>query len=349
MSRKKEKSTQKIRYEVDPLNQLVMIEPFSPISPLRKKMVVEGKFEVDNKNNLSYYICSRQKKKLDEEVLHKIDFEGKWSLDENHDLKFSLDESKTQVFGDSLVIKGDIINKSKDSLGFSYLERISPNKIKRRQIDLKGLWNADKNNRLNFSVSRETGSDDKLIFNNTWQVSKNNELFYTYLKRDLNRKIKSERSFGIKGYWQIYKERLVYKFLGNSKSQFEFSASLETANLYPDDNKIKYQIGIKIKTKDGQKDIKKDVVLFGALKIKRDLSIDFEMGYPNKKVAIQFIVTRKINRDNSLSLILKDHDNEPIGLELILTRKFLKTGEFFLEVGRAGSEKKIEAGVRIPF
>ena len=50
---------QKLTYKVDPLNRLVITEPFAPNSPLYKKVVLDGKFTIDKDNSLIYHLTSR--------------------------------------------------------------------------------------------------------------------------------------------------------------------------------------------------------------------------------------------------------------------------------------------------
>ena len=57
---------------------------------------------------------------------------------------------------------------------------------------------------------------------------------------------------------------------------------------------------------------------------------------------------KKINKNNQVSLTLVNQRSQPLGWEISLLGVIFKQGHFFIK-GKQGREKKIEAGVYIPF
>jgi len=352
MKKVNSKYSQKIKYEIDNLNRLIISKPYSPNSPLRKKTIVEGYFKSD-KNKLSYYIESRDKKIKGEIPLHKIVFSGKWSLVKDHNLRFTLNKSLTQIFGNTLELKGEIIKVDTRGLTFRLRKRTTPTKRNIEDIYLSGFWQADSNNRLVLNIRRRKEKDNmgNLIFEGVWSLNKKNQLIYRYERAGLKAKQKAEKTIIFNGYWQPGKRRLTYQLKNCRDSFFSFKASIRTSSLRADKDKIKYEVGIEYKTKrNRKKKIIRQINLFGRWKIRKDLSLDFEMKYPEEKFkALNFGSTWYIKNDKEIAAKLKNKKGEDIGFEVCFTKRFLKDSEFFARISKNSKNKKIETGVRIPF
>ena len=344
---KKKNPIHRIRYEVDSLNRLVFRKYSAPDGSLGKKITLEGKFKLDKGNRLSYYLKSP--KKLDDESppLHKISFSGRWSLTPNHDLKFTLEESRTQVFGDTLLLKGNLLKADAKTLIFALRKRRTPRGLKRNLLKLKGTWRCDKRNRLIFLIEKRKASPDKLIFQGAWEVDKRNALIYRYERPEGGRN--SLVVLGFKGFWQIDgKNRIGYLLEREGRSAFHFRVKLQTPNLRAKEGEIRYQVGIDLGAKKGK--LTRDVVLFGKWRFNRDLSVSFQIQYRDgRRHAINFEAKRKWRKKNEIGLKLFSRKGEDLGMEVIFSRRFFKDARTFIRLSRDAREKAADFGMRIPF
>ena len=112
---------QKVRYEPDPHNRLVLdiSGGKSGLSKFRK--VLDGRFRLDENNELSYHIKAPQYE--EESVPHQLKLRGAWSLTDNHDLSLTLDKWGRETFGDKLTLEGRIIGADANSLLFALTTR----------------------------------------------------------------------------------------------------------------------------------------------------------------------------------------------------------------------------------
>ena len=177
-------SKETIKYEVDPYNQLV-ISALCKTSNLPKfRQVLEGRFKLDKKNNLTYII----KKPLNNNTPHQFKLKGSWSLDKNNDLVLTLNKTTRESLGDKVTLKGQLKKATKDSLNFSLTTK-TKDKLSSYVIKLNGKWQADKYNQLTFNVKKEHSRHDILTLKGGWKLN-NNQITYTYKKSQLIRKQK---------------------------------------------------------------------------------------------------------------------------------------------------------------
>ncbi|MCK5305710.1 MAG: hypothetical protein KAJ66_01085 [Candidatus Omnitrophica bacterium] len=350
---KKTKVSQKIRYEVDELNRLVLSRPFALTSPLRKKRVVKGYFKAD-KNKLSYYISSKDKEAGDGLSCRKITFSGRWNFDKKHNLKLVLDSSSNQVFGDTLSLTGEIVKVDARGLNFRLRRRITPGKKQLNDIRLRGFWQADKSNRLVLMIRREKEEGStlgKLVFEGGWQVNGNNQLIYCFVRKNLKTKINETKTLIFKGNWQIKGSKLVYQLKGFKKSAFTFRACMKTPNQRAAEGKLRYQVGIEYRTAaDRKKRITRDIEFFGKWKVSRDLLLAFQLNQRSGRYkSFIFESTFFFNKNNDLTFKVKDSVSKGGGFEVCFKKRFIKNGELFLRLKKEKSGKWIEGAVRFPF
>jgi hypothetical protein len=323
------KARLKLHYRTDPLNRLVIENYQSPVSPLRKRVTIAGRFQIDPENSLAYIVSARQKLPAEINRLHKITFTGNWTLDAGQRLKFSLDESKTQVFGDTLVLRGEITRVTGKSIGFLLRERKTPRGFKRRLLRLKGCWQADSINRICFLLDN---TEDRLVFKNAWSLNRNNQIIY---RRD-----NTAAAIKFAGFWDINRRNRLSYFLEGTKTSLDFRATLQSPSLLSGSGKIKYRLGIAKK--------KRMLTLFGRWKWGKRSGLGFEVNYAaGKRKSIKFTFDRLISEKNKLKIELKSRTGKPLGAELVLSRRFLKQAEAFVRL--LPRERAVAAAVRIPF
>ncbi len=283
-----------------------------------------------------------------EEQPHKIRFTGKWALTPGHDLKFTLYKSRTQKSGDSLILKGNILSAKANELLFSMVTRGTDNRRFIKIVKLSGQWQADSSNRLKFLVQRYRQKPDALLFKGAWQVGKHYEIIYSYKKRQLKRKVAVEKTFALKGIWQISSKRQL-RFLveGDDSSAFDFKAMLQTPIIYAKKGEVRYRVGIGVSAK---REVIRKVTFFGKWRINRDLSLDFEVRYRLGEIHLShFKADYAIDSRNKLSFSLKNKEGKKLGVEVTFTRKFFKDAEAFIRLRHSIQERAAEAGVRMPF
>ena len=330
---------EKVRYEVDPHNRLVIKTTARKTSLPRFRKVLDGRFKVANDNTLTYHV----KAPIPDDIKapHQVKLRGKWSLTENHDLRLTLDKWRRQTFGDQLTLQGDIIDASKNSLLFAVTTRTKGNTQSIYTLKLQGSWQADRNNRLFFRVKREKARYDILTFDGIWKIGKNNQIIYQYQKAQLRRKLKKIHTLIFKGYWDIKdKTRLSYVIDRNTDSVFNFKTSLGIFK----DRYIKYEIGIGLSRKP--KPIKRTITLFGTWKIKKTVGLIFEAEYENKKIHdIVFGTEAKLTKKDVILFKLRNNINREIGAQLELSHKILRgDGQAFLRLLKSKRESAILVG-----
>jgi hypothetical protein len=332
---------QKFRYAVDPLNRLVITTPHSPQSPLKRVRTVEGTFRMGRENTLEWRARSRE-----DSPFHKITFKGHWNLTSDHRLQLTLDKSHTQVFGDTLVFKGLLGEPKASNLTFTLRGGRTPSGKGKRTLRLKGVWQADRQNRLTFLSERvKEQREHRITLSGAWEVGKNNILIYRYTQKALKKQTHEIRFSGV---WHILESRAIeYRLEGKGPSRFLFRVALRTPTLRAHQNKIPFRVGIQLKK---TKTLSRNITLLGTWKLRRKLELSFEMDYGNGKIRhIHFATTFYVNKKNQLTMRLNNKKGEPLNMEVVFTRKFWEDSEFFLRLRHGKPRTALEGGLRIPF
>lgn len=333
----------KNRYMIDEKNRLIIKRNQKSLSP-------QGRFSVDKANRLTYWLNEPSHWRRTYNLPNKVAFEGNWQLNENYDLQFNLTQKKDQSKDDCLVFKGEIFSVDRDTLAFEINSRDEEVQSHIRTLKLTGSWQADQLNRIIFLVSKK-GSPDTIALKGAWQINQNQQIAYTYEKTLLKRKTKVSHTLTFTGFWQIdSKNQLTYILEHSLKSRFDFRVQLESPNLYPKAGAIKYRIGIGLKQKGVQE--AKIIYLYGDWKFNRKLGLTYEMDCGEGRIErIEFGANIYLSKEDEVTFSLTNKRNEPLGINITLTHKFLKQNdaEAFLRLKKICRETGIEAGVRIPF
>jgi len=308
---------------------------------------IKGIFSVDKRNNLIYLVIESSAWRRHYKIPGKIEFQGKWSLNNNYDLVLDLQDSQKLDKG-KLVLKGKILDCQKNYLLFQTKTKPTGAKEAISFLKLRGFWQSDKFNRLTFEVTKKE-NPDILAFKGLWSVNKSQKIIYLYQKTNLITKRKIFQKLVFDGFWQISnKNRLRYVLTGNKNSFFDFRAYLQSNNLYPKKGVIKYRIGIGVKEQKKERIIS----LYGDWKFSRKLGLTFEMNYGGSQInRIQFASTINLNKENKIIFTLKDKNNRPLGLTLTFKRNLFphKDLEYFLRLKKQGKALYIGLGAAIHF
>lgn len=268
---------QKIRYEIDPYNRLVIDESGRKSRLSKYRKVVDGRFSLDKNNTLSYLIKAPISE--GENMPNQLKLKGEWSLTKDHNLRLTLDKQARETFGDSITLQGEILDVAKNSLLFAVTTLKKDGTRSTYVLNLEGLWQADENNRLSFRLRKESGKYDILTFNGVWAVNKNHQIVYEYEKADLMTKNRRSHALIFRGYWDIRKKtRISYVLSGGTDSAFSFEVK---AGIFKE-NYIKYEIGIKLS--DKAKEALRTVKLSGRWNFKKGTGLTFSIEYGDRKV-----------------------------------------------------------------
>lgn len=301
----------------------------------------EGEFEVLSDSRLAFLPQNQER---------KIILSGTWFLDDKHDLRFRVSEDSTKRFGKELVFKGEFLKAEAGELDFTYRTRTKEGKIAIRTFRFFGKWEADPNNRLTFVLNRSRGKTLALTLNGAWKINKRYQIVYTYRKEELKTKRKIQKRLVFRGYWEIAEKRRVsYVLEGDSQAKFRFRLAYSTPIILAKKNEIRFQIGIEVTGR--RRSATRDITLFGKWKLKRNLSLTFEVEYKKGLWhAIQFDAKYRLNSRSQIEAELFAKNGEDIGFALTISGQFLEAeGDAFLRLERSFQESRIEAGVQIPF
>jgi hypothetical protein len=260
---------------------------------------------------------------------------GTWSLTSNHDLSYVLEHTDDTKSGKTYKLSGKIKDVDANSLTFALDTKNPSTQDWEDTITLKGVWQADRFNRLVFNVKKESGPNDILTFKNTWTINKHHHLIYTYKRADLTRKHYKNHTLVFKGYWNIPDKRRVYYQLENQPNTgFEFSFG--GAKLKKNRIKLKLMIGARPQTKT--------ITLKGQWKVSPELGLGFDMEYENQKVHTALKADIALTGKNKFSLKLLEK-----GFGVKFTQKVLKNLDTFVAYDRKKEDYDMKLGIRVKF
>jgi len=260
----------------------------------------------------------------------RVALDGTWQLNEEHDLEFGVSASSVWFPGMTISFKTGIISAKSDKIVFSARLTDYGGGVMATALAFSGRWQADKNNRLTFGVTRSGGKTDRLVFEGAWQVGKNNEIFYEYSTQKLKTKEKKDFSFGLSGKWDLGSKRIAYKLEGAGDSVLIFSGSLETPSIRAKNGEIRYTVGMRFVLDGKEKQVIKSVAIHGTWKISSDLRIGFEIANSKaKKNVISFLVEKTILGNGKASIFLKTENGRDFGIELKVSKEFARDLEVF--------------------
>jgi len=327
-------------YQLDSQNNLIIKRKKQKITPC-------GYFKILPDNRLNFWLNESSGWRKRYNLPKRLEFEGKWNINPNHDLELYLYEDKDLLQKNPLVLRGEIISVQQDCVSFLIKTEEKGGVQKFKILKLNGLWQTDEYNRINFLVEKK-GTPDILIFKNTWQINSNQQITYAYQKVNLLTKSKTQHTIEFEGFWQINSsDKLTYILSGSNRSCFDFRIQNESLNLYPEDGKIKYRIGIGTKKEKTQ-----TISLYGTWKFSKKGALLFQMNYGNGQIkAIEFSPVINITKKDTVSFSLCNFKNQPLGITVNFSHRFLKEldAEIYLKIRNQLKEKAINLGVNIPF
>jgi hypothetical protein len=338
------------RYSLNKDNQLTL-----KVSPKKRPKVLPGELKIDRNNNLIYLVNRPSGWRKDLNIPSRIRLKGKWRLDASHNLVLEVAKQKKSATT-RFVLDVDIVKPQKHSLTFRVRTKPSRGRTKISLLTLRGSWRQDKFNRLVFDVGHRP-SAGSLTFKNTWKLDRHQQIIYTY------RKLKTKRKHTIRfeGSWRLTaKNRLGYILEGKaartkyrtkpsaSETDLNFRVHLQTPTIYPQEGKIKYRLGIGARKKGRNQTL----ILYGTWKLSRKVGLGFAMDYGKGRVEeMGFSFRLNLTKQDRIAIELKTRQEEPLGITLIFTRKFLakKAFEYFIRMKLSGKEPRFDLGTTLKF
>lgn len=327
----------KIGYSVNSFNQLVVKLPLEP-----QPKVLKGEFKTGRNNSLVYIINEPDKCQRQYGIPNRVEFEGKWQLSPEHNLVLNLKDDEG-FNKERLVIKGELFSSEGDSLTFKIKSKVSLSVTRISFLKLRGRWKADRFNRITFDISKKE-NPDILTFKGAWEMNKKQEVVYKYRKL----KTRAEKILVFKGYWDVLvRNKLRYVLRGKNKSRFDFKVYWGTKNIYPQEGKIKYRIGI------GAGRLREENIkaLYGDWKFGRKTGLSFEMKYGKRTRKVKFSTEVKMKDKRKVIVSLLGRRGSPLGINLIFKKEYLPEKDFnwFLKMKDSGRNKYIGVGGKLRF
>lgn len=323
----------KITYEIDPHNRLVAKRSGKLSGIARFRTCFDGTFKADGKNSLIF-----NTKVSDKNSAQQMKFKGIWSLDNDHNLVFTLNKWGQQIAGNKLTFAGEIVDLTGNEFVFSLETKQGESDYEIYFLRLGGRLALDNQNKLTFAVER--GKDPDIIkFSGSWQV-KNNQLVYEYEKRNSSQKKDMQRIM-IKGYWDIKEKYRLSYILDNKFNELQFRVSvgefIRKGNRYG----LKYDVGAGF----GSSRETKEIIIFGKWELKNGVGLVFEIEYEDgERNQINFNAKIALAQNYTFSIGLKDLQREDLGISLKLSRKIPGAGEGFVRFLSQKDEKAVEIG-----
>ena len=332
----------KNRYTVDKSNQLV-------IKQRNKKLLPKGRFSIDEKNRLAYWLNEPDGWRREYGLPQKIIFKGSWQLNQNYDLELLLDKTREQFAQDTLTLKGNIISTDRDALVFEIKTYDQNELLHIRILKLSVIWLTDETNRLSLLVKKSP--PDIITLEGKWEINKTQQITYSYEKTDLKTKDKTLKTLTFEGSWQISSaNKLTYILKHSQESKFDFRVQIETPTIYPKKGVIKYRVGIGIRKERPQEE--KIISLFGDWKFIRNLGLSYQMDYGRDDIhEIQFASEVNFDKRNSIIFALKNKKGERLGISVTFEHRFLQRldARAYLRLKKLKEASGIETGIRVPF
>lgn len=259
--------------------------------------------------------------------------QGSWRLTRDHVLEYRRQEGEEEI-----LLSGPLVRTEPLGLTFRVSQSSVDEDVIGRELTLRGRWQADDQNRLEFAVESRQGQGDSLTLEGAWQLGTGQEIVY--------RMAPSGRLLRFQGIWDVDENsQLVYTLERSSDSEFRFRGAFQTPSVLPKTGQIRYQLGAEV---EGRRRSGPAITLFGKWKLSRTLGLTLEMPCRDGRVrGIDFGADFSPDENGRIVVELQTRKGKPLGVEVTLSRRFAqKQGELFARLRRSLEETAVEGGVR---
>lgn len=319
----------KVRYETDPYNRLVVSERGLGVN--RQRRVIEGRFAVDGVNRLTYISKSPAGTG---EGPGEFRFSGSWSLTKVHELRYKFDAENRSGGRGAITISGEIIGSKGDCLAFAVTTKTLDGVTKTYILELSGAWSLDDSNRIVFSVSREGRHSDELVFDGRWAMGKDSSIRYRYER--------AAHEIVFRGAWRLGGPALaIFDLSGSTNSSFRFCGSIARC----ESDRVIFEIGAGVRKR--LRPAMKSIVINGRWKLSESAGLEFEGELSGGRLySVSFGASARLTDRETLELSLRAHPGgRDLGIKLELKRRMIKgDGSLFVRMIAGSEESAVTAG-----
>lgn len=268
---------------------------------------------------------------------------GRWKLDTDHVLTY-----RKEMGRESFTFEASLIAAEPAALVISFTEKQEDGKAVTRLAKLLGTWQANNANQIEFEVSRQSGQNDVLIFRGGWKIGNAHQIIYRWRQKSSNKKNRKLQTLTFRGWWDLSgDDRLVYTLEGSEDGNFRFRGAFQTPGILAKKGEIRYQLGAEA----GGKNKIRVITFFGKWKLSDRLELSFEMECADgRKHEMRFGAQFAAAPEFAVAARLIDKSGVPLGVEVILTKEFLRgQGAAFVRLKKTLEESALEAGVTLPW
>ncbi len=335
------RTKEKVSYEISPDNRLIIRKG----DLLGRRQVVDGTFTSAGGGRLVYQVKVPPAERRRMGVPARISLSGQWSLTENHDLRFSLDETGESA-GGKLVISGDIVGTEKGELTFAVATASAGSRRSVYLLHLGGCWQADERNRLCFRVGREEETG-VLTFEAAWEVNRRQQIVYRYRKSGPGRKKDGEREIVFAGTWDAGgRKRLGYWLDLKRRSGFEFRAEMEPLKVNGREGQVGFRLEIGLSRRNAP--VRRQVTLVGKWNFGAKGGVYFELAPSSPGLPARLLVggNRRMKGEREIEFDLSNGRGRIVAAGVVLKKKFFRDEALlYLKLRKEGAERAVEAAL----
>ena len=329
---------EKVRYETDPFNRLVVKSGRPGLA--RHRRVLDGNFKIGPGNSLEYHANTPIQDGAS--APYRVKLDGRWSVTKDNRLRYVIEAGSKSRESCDITITGAILEAKGDSLVFAAGTRTGDGTRKTYILELSGNWHADESNRLAFSVRRERGQSDTIAFSGSWRTAGDNGLIYRYEGPGHGRHGRRLHTIAFRGRWSVAGPAFVsYSLEAGSNSSFEFRASLGSCG--PDFARFELGAGVARRLRPAMKAL----ILYGNWRISRDSGLTFDIECADGRIySMEFGAEARLATGDRITFKLKDPAlGKGLGAELTLSHEMLGgDGSAFILMLKSSGESAVLVG-----
>jgi hypothetical protein len=158
---------------------------------------------------------------------NKVVVKGRWELDDSDTLTYKVSAERKDQYGEKVVFLGTFSDSESHSVSIQLDEKSYQSELQGASLALSGSWYINELNKLQFRVKRSGGDYDTLEFQGKWILDNHHTITYMQNERHLKRGLKRDHDFKLKGYWSSFSNgRLYYELNGSPEAPLSIAAGI---------------------------------------------------------------------------------------------------------------------------
>ncbi len=332
----------RVRYDIKPSRAHTPRRSRAKSIAASCKKVTESRYALGHDNTLVYE--ARKSPWLDNPA--RIKLKGSWSLDSDHRVVCTLEKQYLKIPYVKKTFKAEIVEVSGTAITCLISTRTPGGDTSFQTIHLTGKWRTDASNRLIFDVERQREKTDSLIFKGTWYVDEQRSITYIYARASGPRKTTLQKTFTLKGYWDISRRHVLsYIIDASCGSGFHFTGTPQLCVAYGSRTGVVYELGIRTA---GKTLLHRTVTIFGSLKPAGRFKLAFEIAYERGVRKTLYYTAEIVYSDSRTTRIaLKNIYGEYLGIELVATKNVFKDLHVWAQARYRAPDTALQAGLSL--